>query len=92
MAEILRVIGILMMLVGALIAGTWFIEPLRQLWPLLFDLPLPIRIGLGVAATGLLVVFGTVLHERIGADPESLREVSGTDEPIRPPSTKGDAE
>lgn len=91
MAETLRIIGILMMLIGALVAGSWFIEPLRQVWPLLFDLPLPIRIGLGVAAAGLLVVFGTVLHERIGADPESLREVRGVDDDPDKTPDRGDA-
>ena len=80
MTEILRITGLLMIAVGALVAGSWFIEPLRQVWPLLFDLPLPIRIGLGVAVAGLLVVFGTVLHERLGADPESLREVRGNEQ------------
>jgi uncharacterized protein YbjQ (UPF0145 family) len=43
--------------------GSWFIEPLRALWPLIFDLPLPIRIGLIIAGIGLLVVMATVIQD-----------------------------
>ncbi len=79
MTDVLRITGFLMMLIGGVLVASWFIEPLRELWPLLLDLPLPVRIGLGVAGIGLLVVLGTVIHDRINADPESLREHSGTD-------------
>lgn len=80
MTEVLRITGWLMVVVGALLVGSWFIEPLRQLWPLLFDLPLPIRIGLLIAGVGLLVVFATVVHERMRADRGSLREQLGNDD------------
>ncbi|MBY6204293.1 hypothetical protein [Halomonas denitrificans] len=80
MTDVLRITGFLMMVIGGLLVASWFVEPLRQLWPLLLDLPLPIRIGLGVAGAGLLVVLATVVHDRINADPDSLREHTGTDD------------
>ena len=55
MTDILRITGFLMMLIGGVLVASWFIEPLREVWPLLLDLPLPVRIGLGVAGAGLLV-------------------------------------
>lgn len=79
MISVLRIVGFLMIGVGLLLAASWFIEPLRQLWPMLLELPLPIRIGLVVAAIGLLVVFGTVIHDRLRSDPNSLREDLGDD-------------
>ncbi len=77
MNSLLRVIGFLMMIAGALLIASWFIEPLRQLWPLLLDLPLPIRVGLVVAGVGLVIVFATVVHDLIGADRKSLDENLG---------------
>jgi hypothetical protein len=79
MTRVLRIAGFLMMLVGILLAGSWFIDPLRELWPMLLELPLPIRIGLGIAGLGLLIVFATVVHDRLTADPRSLDERLGDD-------------
>jgi len=56
MTRVLRIAGFLMILAGGLLAASWFIEPLRELWPMLLELPLPIRIGLAVAGLGLLIV------------------------------------
>ncbi len=80
MIRVLRIIGFLLIVVGLLLAGSWFIEPLRHLWPLLLDLPMPIRVGLVVAGIGLLVVFATVVNDRMTADSSSLREELGGDE------------
>lgn len=79
MTSVLRITGFLMMLAGGLLAASWFIEPLRELWPMLLSLPLPIRIGLAVAGIGLVVVFATVVHDRLRADKDSLREELGED-------------
>ncbi len=79
MTEVLRLVGFLMMLAGGLLVASWFVEPLREWWPILLDLPLPIRIGLAVAGIGLLVVFATVLHDRLTSDPSSLTEELGDD-------------
>ncbi|AKS43265.1 hypothetical protein [Wenzhouxiangella marina] len=80
MIRTLRWVGGLLILFGLLLAGSWFIEPLRELWPLIFDLPLPIRIGLVVAAIGLIVVMATILQERRRSDPDSTAEHLGGDE------------
>ncbi len=79
MISLLRWLGTLLIVAGALIGGSWFIEPLRNLWPLFFDLPLPIRIGLVIAGTGLLVVMATVIQDRRSSNPESIREHLGDD-------------
>jgi uncharacterized membrane protein len=79
MIKLLRIVGFLLIAAGLLLAASWFIEPLRQVWPALLDLPLPIRLGLIVAALGLLVVFATVVHDRLTADRQSLDEHIGGD-------------
>lgn len=79
MINLLRVVGFVMIAVGLLLAASWFIEPLRALWPLLLELPLPIRIGLVVSAIGLLMVFATVIHDRLRGDADSLKEELGED-------------
>jgi len=79
MTRVLRIAGFLMILAGGLLAASWFIEPLRELWPMLLELPLPIRIGLAVAGLGLLIVFATVVHERLTADERTLDERLGDD-------------
>lgn len=68
-----------MILAGGLLAASWFIQPLRQMWPLLLTLPVPIRIGLVVAAIGLLVVLATVIHDRLTSDGSTLIEELGDD-------------
>jgi len=80
MIRLLRIVGFLLIIAGTLLAGSWFIEPLRQLWPMLIELPLPIRIGLIVSGIGLLVVFATVVHDRLSSDPKSIREQLGGEE------------
>lgn len=80
MIKLLRIVGFLLIAVGLALAASWFIEPLRQLWPLLLDLPLPIRIGLLVAGVGLLVVLATVVHDSLSADRRSLDEQLGGDQ------------
>lgn len=65
MTRLIRMVGFLLIAVGALVLASYLIEPLRELWPWLLQLPLPIRIGLGVAAAGFVLLFGTVLWERL---------------------------
>ncbi|MEE4330252.1 MAG: hypothetical protein V2J10_05240 [Wenzhouxiangella sp.] len=79
MTSLLRWTGTLLIVAGLLLAGSWFIEPLRALWPLIFDLPLPIRIGLIVAGLGLLVVMATVIQDLRASDPRSIEEHLGDD-------------
>lgn len=64
MTGLLRISGWLLVAAGAIIVLTWFIEPLREIWPYLLQLPLPIRIGLSVAGLGLTVIMATLIWER----------------------------
>lgn len=79
MTSVLRIAGVLMMVAGGLLMASWFIEPLRALWPWLVNLPLPVRLGLAVSALGLSIVLATVVHDRLRADDRSLREEPGED-------------
>ncbi|QKK01956.1 MAG: hypothetical protein HND55_04350 [Pseudomonadota bacterium] len=79
MISLLRWVGTLLIVAGLLLAGSWFIEPLRNLWPLILDLPLPIRIGLVIAGLGLLVVMATIIQDLRASDPESIKEHLGDD-------------
>jgi pilus assembly protein TadC len=62
--RLLRITGVLFIAAGVVVILTWLIEPLRDLWPLFYELPLPIRVGLCLAGLGLLVLLGTLLWER----------------------------
>ena len=64
MIGLMRTIGFLLIVVGVLIVLTWFIEPLREVWPWLLELPLPIRIGVIMAGLGLLVLLASLIWER----------------------------
>ena len=64
MTQLTRIIGLLMMISGGLVILTWLIEPLRQFWPVLLALPTPIKIGLAIAAVGVLLLVGSLLWER----------------------------
>ncbi len=66
MIRAVRITGFLMIVTGALVIAAWLFEPLRELWPLLRELPWPVQLGLGMAGIGLLVVMGTLIHERMG--------------------------
>lgn len=64
MIRLLRILGFLMIVAGAIVLITWLIKPLRMVWPWLMALPLPIKIGIGVAATGFLLLLSTLIWER----------------------------
>ncbi len=69
MIRFLRILGVVLIGAGALTILSWFIEPLRKIWPLVFQwfsgLPLPIQTGLVIAAIGFLLLFSSVIWERI---------------------------
>lgn len=64
----LRTIGITLLVLGFLVAASWFIEPLRNVWPAFWiwvlAIPPVIRIGLALGVIGLIVVFVSLLVER----------------------------
>jgi hypothetical protein len=64
MTRLVRLTGFLLIAAGAVVALTWFIEPLRAIWPWLRKLPLAIQIGLGAAAFGFVLVLASMLWER----------------------------
>ncbi len=65
MIAALRISGFLLIALGTLLIVSWLFEPLRRLWPVLLALPLPVKIGLVVAAIGLAVLMGALLAERL---------------------------
>ena len=66
MTRVLRITGFLLIGAGALVLLFWAIRPLRSIWPMIIALPLPVRIGIGAAALGLVVLMGSLIAERIG--------------------------
>ena len=69
MIRLIRIFGILLIIAGAMVILTWLIEPLREAWPLFFDwfrsLPGAIQFGLVVAAIGFLILFSSIIWERV---------------------------
>ena len=64
MTRLIRMTGFLLILSGAICILTWLIEPLREIWPWLRRLPLPVQIGFALAALGLVLLVSTLLWER----------------------------
>jgi hypothetical protein len=65
MIRLVRIVGILLAAAGAVICLAWAIEPLREIWPWLRSLPWPLQLGFGLAATGLLLLLGSLIWERL---------------------------
>lgn len=65
MIRLVRIVGFLLIASGALVLASYLIAPLRELWPWFLRLPMPIQIGLGIAALGFLILVGSVLWERM---------------------------
>jgi peptidoglycan biosynthesis protein MviN/MurJ (putative lipid II flippase) len=83
MVRLIRITGYLLIAAGVMAALSWLIKPLRQAWPAFRSLPVAIQLGLGAAAAGLILLFASLLWERMeerDADQELLR-----DEPPQPP-------
>lgn len=64
MIRLVRLTGFLLIVAGAICVLTWLVEPLREIWPWLRQLPLPIQIGFALAAFGLVLLICTLLWER----------------------------
>ena len=65
MMRLVRTTGLLMMAAGILLLLTWLIEPARMFWPWFRTFPLPVQLGTGVAALGLIIVLASLIHERL---------------------------
>lgn len=66
MTRVMRITGFLLIGSGLLVLLVWAIRPLRFIWPAIIALPLPIQIGIGAAALGVIVLMGSLIAERIG--------------------------
>ena len=64
MIRLVRITGFMLIGVGLLLCLSHVVEPLRDLWFLVYELPLVVRIGLAMAATGLLVLIASLIWER----------------------------
>ena len=74
--------GFALILLGMIIFLSWFIDPVWQILHLFGQLPVPLQVGMAVAAVGLTVLILSLLAER-WTDREAdaaLRE----EEPHRP--------
>jgi len=59
-----RTLGSALILIGVLIALSYFIEPLKEAFSWYWLLPVPLQIGFGIAGIGLTVVIISLLIER----------------------------
>jgi hypothetical protein len=80
MIRLIRILGFLLIAAGALVLLTWLVEPLRHLWTVLLTLPWPIKLGLGAAAAGLLLIMGSLIWERLESR-EADRALLDDDDP-----------
>lgn len=69
MTRFLRFFGSILIVIGALVTLTWFISPLRQLWPHLLkafhSLPVAVQAGSAIAVIGFLILFSSIVFERL---------------------------
>lgn len=69
MIRFVRILGVLLMAVGGVVILSWFVKPLRSIWPVFFQwlksLPLAIQIGLCMAAIGFLLLMASLIWERV---------------------------
>ena len=65
MIRLIRILGFLLIVAGVIAFSTWLIKPLRFIWPWLLELPLPVQIGVAIAAFGFLLLLGSIIWERL---------------------------
>lgn len=69
MIRFLRILGVMLIVIGAIAILSWFIEPLREAWPFVWKwfqrLPIAIQVGLSIAVVGFLMLFSSVVWERM---------------------------
>ncbi|MDX1740805.1 MAG: hypothetical protein R3178_05900 [Rhodothermales bacterium] len=64
MARHLRLIGIAMMGLGALMLVGYFVTPVRLAWAWFRTAPVPVQIGVGIAAIGLIILMVSLVAEK----------------------------
>ena len=69
MIQFVRIMGGVLIVIGAFVILTWLIKPLREAWPFLIDafrsFPAAVQIGLIVASIGFLLLFSSIIWERL---------------------------
>ena len=69
MIQFLRILGGVLMGIGALVILAWLIKPLRQVLPTIYDgfrsLPGAIQFGLVIAAIGFVLLISSLIWERL---------------------------
>ena len=69
MIQFVRVLGVVLMAIGALVIVAWLIKPLRQALPVVYDgfraLPGAIQFGLIIAAVGFVLLISSLIWERL---------------------------
>ena len=78
MIRLIRIFGFLLIVAGAISIITWFIEPLRAIWPFLeawfLSLPIAVRLGLTMAAIGFTLLLASIIWERLEDHTEGFRK------------------
>lgn len=64
MVRHLRILGITMIGLGALLLVTYIVKPLDLVWAWFRSMPLPLQIGIAVAAVGLVVLMTSLVVEK----------------------------
>ena len=69
MIRTVRIIGAMLMVIGVVVILTWLIKPLREVWPFMIDgfrsMPGAVQFGLVLAAVGFLILFSSLIVERL---------------------------
>ena len=64
MTDLMRKLGVGLMILGAALVAVWAIRPIELVWPWIRGLPLPLRLGVVAAAVGIAVLLGSLIYER----------------------------
>jgi len=69
MIRLIRILGIILIALGAIVIIAWLIEPIRDVLPHLWDafrqLPITVQVGLGIALIGFVLLFSSIIWERL---------------------------
>jgi len=65
MTDLMRKLGVGLMILGAALVAVWAIRPIGFVWPWIRGLPLPLRWGVVAAGVGIAVLLGSLIYERL---------------------------
>ena len=64
MGRHLRIVGLVMIGLGALILATYVLKPLNLVWAWFRAMPVPLQVGIAVAGIGLFVLMISLVAEK----------------------------